>query len=102
MVVPPPETLFWFGFQIAVILFGCLGFCQAFVLNYYVRGAWVWILANIVAGVVFFSLLAFGALSWAATPFITILLIFLIGAAPGIVTGFSLVWLVSTGWRQDY
>ena len=101
-VLPPPETLFWFGFQSSVILFGCLGFCQVFVLNYYVRGAWVWILANIVAGVVFFSLLAFGALSWAATPLIAILLIFLIGAAPGIVTGFSLVWLVSTGWRQGY
>lgn len=101
-VMPPSETLFWFGFQIAVIFFGCLGLSQIFILNRYVRGAWVWILANMVAGVVLFSLLAFGALSLAVTPLLAIALIFFIAATPGIVTGFSLVWLISTNWRQDY
>lgn len=102
MVMPPSETLFWFGFQIAVIFFACLALSQVFVLSHYVRGAWVWVLANIVAGVVLFSLLIFGALSMAVSPLITIILIFLVAASPGIVTGFSLVWLMSTNWRQGY
>lgn len=102
MVMPPIETLFWFGFQVAVVFFGCLGLSQMFVLWKFVRGAWVWVLANIVAGVVLYSLVAFGLLSLATSPLIVILLLFFVAASPGIVTGFALVWLISSNWRGDY
>ncbi|MGJ3237089.1 MAG: hypothetical protein ACFE0Q_00130 [Anaerolineae bacterium] len=100
-VLPSSETLMWFGFQVLVVIFGCVGISQMIALQQYVIGAWAWILANIVAGVVLFSLLAFGIFSWALTAPLVILSLFLVGASPGIVTGFAMVWLVASNWRDQ-
>ncbi|MGB7339069.1 MAG: hypothetical protein WBC91_09280 [Phototrophicaceae bacterium] len=101
-VMPPPDTLLWFAFQILIIFFGCLGLCQMIALRQYVHGAWVWILANLVAGIVFYALIAFGFISWAVTLWIAIGLGLFVAAAPGIVTGFVMVWLINANWRQNY
>lgn len=98
-VIPAPDTLLLWGFQFILIFFGSLGLCQTFALRQYSQGAWVWIIANLVAGVVLYCLIAFGALSLVATPPLAILVGFLIASAPGIVTGFALVWLMNSNWR---
>lgn len=100
LVMPPPETLFWVGLQLAVVPLGCLGFAQMFVLWRHVHGAWTWVLANIVAGIVLFSLLLVGAIGWAASPILTILVLLGVLGAPGIVTAFAMVWLINTNWRH--
>lgn len=102
LTLPPTETLFWLGFQVSVIPLGCLALAQMVVLWQHVRGAWTWVLANITAGIVLFSLIAFGAVSWAVTPFMSILAVAAIMAAPGIVTGFAMLWLINLNWRRDF
>ncbi|MEM9951698.1 MAG: hypothetical protein AAF846_08870 [Chloroflexota bacterium] len=99
-VLPTPDTILWWFFQFILIFFGSLGLCQMFALRQYSRGAWVWILANLVAGVVLYSLVAFGWLSFITTPPLAIVAGFLVAAAPGIVTGFVLVWLMNSNWRS--
>lgn len=102
MVMPSIETLLWFGFQGLVIFYGSLGICQAFALSHYVRGSWTWVMANIVAAIVLFSLLSVGIISSVATPLFSILLLLAVCGTPGIVTGFSMVWLMENNWKQGY
>lgn len=101
LTLPNVNSLFWFGLQIAVIPLGCLGLVQSIVLGQYVRGAWTWTLANIVAGLVALSLILFGAFSWAVTPLMIIAVLLGVSAAPGIVTGFTLLWLLNFNRRYQ-
>jgi len=100
LVIPPPETLFWVGLQVAIIPIGCLSLAQMVVLWRHVYGAWTWVLANIVAGLAIFSLIVAGAASWAVTPLWSLFLGIVIVGTPGIVTGFAMVWLIQTNWRH--
>jgi hypothetical protein len=72
---------------------------KCFVLWRHVRGAWTWVLANLVAGLVLFSLIAAGAFTWATTPLLTIAVVVGLAVAPAIVTGFAMVWLINMNWR---
>lgn len=101
-VLPPPDILLWFAFQILVIFFGCLGLCQMLALRQYVHGAWVWILGNIVASIVFYCLSVFGVASWAVTMWLAIGLGLLVMASPGMVTGFVMIWLINSNGRENY
>lgn len=99
MILPPPDALIWIGLQLATIPFGVLALAQCFVLWRHVRGAWTWVLANLVAGLVLFSLIAAGAFTWATTPLLTIAVVVGLAVAPAIVTGFAMVWLINMNWR---
>lgn len=101
-VMPPPEMLFLLSIQITTIPFACIAFAQMFVLGRHVRGAWTWVLANIVGGLVLFSLLATGIFAMATTPLLSIAALLAIGAAPGIVTGFAMIWLLNFNWKHTY
>jgi hypothetical protein len=102
MTLPPPDALIWIGLQAATIPFGVLALAQCFVLMNYVRGAWVWVLANLVSGIVLFGLIAAGALSWATSPLWMVGVILGLSLAPAIVTGFTMVWLLNMNWRGNY
>ena len=59
-------------------------------------------MANIVAAIVLFSLLSVGIITSVATPLFSILLLLAVCGTPGIVTGFSMVWLMENNWKQGY
>lgn len=101
-VMPPPEMLFLLSIQITTIPFACMGLAQMFVLGRHVRGSWVWVLANIVGGLVLFSLIATGVFTLGATPLLSIAALLAVGAAPGIVTGFAMIWLLNFNWKHEY
>jgi hypothetical protein len=102
MVLPPPDALFWIGLQAATIPFGILALAQCIVLWKYVYGAWTWVLANLVAGLVLFSLIAAGVLTWATSPLWMVAIVIGLALAPAIVTGFAMVWLINMNWRSQY
>lgn len=102
LVLPPPEALLIIGLSALTIPFACMSMAQFFVLRQHVDGAWTWILANIVGGIVMFSLIATGVYSIAATPLLTLIALLAVSAAPGIVTGFAMLWLLNFNWKHDY
>jgi hypothetical protein len=102
MVLPPTDVLIWVGLQAATIPFGILALAQCFVLWKYVHGAWTWVLANLVAGLVLFSLIAAGAFTWATSPLWMVAIVIGLALAPAIVTGFAMVWLINMNWRSQY
>ena len=81
--------------------FGVLALAQTVVLWQHVHGAWTWVLANLVGGIVMFSLIAAGAFTWALSPLWMILIVLGLAAAPAIVTGFAMVWLINMNWRRS-
>lgn len=87
--------------QVAIIPLAIMSIAQLPILWRYVRGAWTWVLANVVAGIVLISLLLAGSSSitsgW-GTPAGVFLLLAMI-ASPGIVTGFAAVWLLVNNSR---
>jgi hypothetical protein len=102
MTLPPPDALFWIGLQAATIPFGILALAQCLVLWKYVYGAWTWVLANLVAGLVLFSLIAAGVFTWATSPLWMVAIVIGLALAPAIVTGFAMVWLINMNWRSQY
>lgn len=102
LTLPPKEVLLLIALQLLIIPPACLSLCQSAVLSQYVRGAWVWVLANVVAGVVLFSLAA-TAIGGGVLSALTIVgLVLLLSAAPGIVTGFAMLWLILFNRKHDY
>jgi len=99
MTLPDPRILLFYGVLPIVIPLLCMGIAQWFVLNRYVYGAWAWILANVVAGLVMYSLLA--ALFTTATA-ILLFPVVLAVAAPWIVTGFAMLWLFQFSVRGTW
>jgi hypothetical protein len=64
-----------------------------------VYGAWTWILAHIVAGLVCFALLVGVA---ATNSFVLLLPLAVVFASPAIVTGFALLWLFHFNARSTF
>lgn len=101
MTVPSQEVLWLIGAQIFIIPVACVGFMQMFVLWRYVHGAWTWLLANVVSGLVVFALLGAGLISTGVFLFSLLALLAVTAAAP-IVTGFAMLWLINFNWKYDY
>lgn len=94
-------TIIFLTMQIMVIPLAIMSIAQLPILWRYVRGAWTWVLAHVVAGVVLVSLFLAGTSSGATgvgTPAAAFLLLVML-AAPGIVTGFAMVWLLVNNGR---
>jgi hypothetical protein len=102
LLLPPPDMLVWIGLIVSTIPFAVLALAQTVVLWRHVHGAWTWVLANLVGGIVMFGLIAAGAFSWAVGPLWTMLLMLGLAAAPAVVTGFAMVWLINFNWRSEY
>lgn len=81
-----------------------ISMAQWWILRKYVHGAWLWVVANVTAVAVFFSLL--GTLSLTGGFLFFIGGIALVAAAPGIVTGFTLLCLFLLAarftWPEDF
>jgi hypothetical protein len=75
------------------------GICQASILWRYVNGAWAWVLANVVGGVVVFSLGIATASGAVVAPFSVLVTVLALSAAPCIVTGFAMLWLIHFNWK---
>ena len=96
--LPPAELLWVMALQVLVIPLALLSFCQMFVLARYVRGAWTWVLAHVVAGIVLFSLLMTGIVASSGAFLLGLLLLLAVSTAPMIVTGFAMIWLLNVNW----
>lgn len=99
LTIPPQETIFILGLQLLVIPLTILGICQTFILMRYVHGAWVWVLANVVGGIVVFSLGIATATGVMIAPFSIIVIILALSFVPGIISGFAMVWLLLFNWK---
>ncbi|MDQ7027958.1 MAG: hypothetical protein Q9P44_20650 [Anaerolineae bacterium] len=97
--IPPQETVMMLGLQLLLIPLAAIGICQASILMRYVKGAWVWVLANVVGGVVVISLSIATATGTLIAPFSIIFIVIALSAAPGIVTGFAMLWLLNFNWK---
>jgi len=96
--LPPKEMLIFYAFELVLIPLLCLSFVQMLVLWQYVRGVWTWVVAHLVGGLVLVSLVAAGLthitnIAVASTLYGTLLLLF-VSAVPGIITGFTMLWLL--------
>src|SRR5215207_8133021 len=56
LTIPPKEAILLLGLQLLLIPLATIGICQASILMRYVNGAWAWVLANVVGGIVVVSL----------------------------------------------
>ena len=101
MTLPPKEVLWLIGAQIFIIPFASLSVLQMFVLWRYVKGAWTWILANVVSGLVVYALLGAGLVSTGVFLVSLLALLAVVAAAP-IVTGFAMLWLINFNWKYTY
>ena len=101
MTMPPKEVIWLIGAQVFIIPMDCIGLMQMFVLWRYVRGAWTWVLANIVSGLVVFGLMGAGFISSGIFLFSLLALLAVLAASP-IVTGFAMLWLIHFNWKYDY
>jgi hypothetical protein len=99
LTIPPKEAIIILGLQLLVIPLATLGICQASILWRYVNGAWAWVLANVVGGVVVFSLGIATASGAVVAPFSVLVTVLALSAAPGIVTGFAMLWLIHFNWK---
>jgi len=100
--IPPKQVILLYGALPIMLPFVVMALLQWFVLQRYVHGAWTWILAHAVGGLVMYSLLVTVVLSGGL-----ILPIFLIAlVAPWIVSGFTMVWLFQfntrSAWPDDF
>lgn len=102
MTLTPLEIVQAVGLQLFVIPFACLGLAQWPIVAQEVRQSWLWALANIVAGVVMYGLIVGGLFAGAATFVIGLGLLLLLAAAPGIVTGFTMLSLLLFQRRSTY
>lgn len=99
LTLPNQGTLLVYGAVPIVIPLTCLGIAQWFILQRYVYGAWAWILANVVAGLVFFALLVATLTGGALVmPILAVAVV----ASPGIVTGFAMLWLFQFNARSMF
>ncbi|MCA9912035.1 MAG: hypothetical protein KC496_01745 [Anaerolineae bacterium] len=94
LTLTPLEIVQAVGLQLFVVPFACLGLAQWPVVAQEVRNSWLWALANIVAGVVMYGLIVGGLFAGAASLLIGLGLLLLLAAAPGIVTGFTMLSLL--------
>ncbi|MCU0512192.1 MAG: hypothetical protein MUE40_06435 [Anaerolineae bacterium] len=93
-----PELLFYGIMPVLLPMVG-MSIARWFVLRRYVVGAWTWVLANIVAGLVLYSLIisfATGGLLLTLLPGLFVLV------SPAIVTGFALLWLFQFNARSTF
>lgn len=99
--MPPRPILFALATQMVVIPLAMMSFAQMFVLNESVRGAWTWVLANMVAGLVFVTLVLSGITFGVNTTMVGVSAVGLLLTlfAPGIVTGFAMLWLIVNNRR---
>ena len=102
LTIPPKEVMIVLGLQLLLIPLAALGLCQMAILWRYVRGAWTWVLANVVGGLVLFSLAVANAAGAIFAPLSTIIIVLLLSAAPGIITGFAMLWLIHFNWKPSY
>jgi len=102
LTLPAKEVLLLMAIQVFLIPFACISMFQTTILMRYVRGSWAWILGNSVAGIVMFSLIAasFGSGAIAALTMVGTLL--LLSVVPGIITGFTMIWLIHFNWKNRY
>lgn len=99
LTLPDKGMFLVYGAVPVILPLTCLGIAQWFVLQRYVYGAWAWILANVVAGIVFFSLMvAMISGGVVAMP----ILAFAVVASPAIVTGFAMLWLLQFNARSMF
>jgi hypothetical protein len=94
LTLPPLEIVQAVGLQVFTIPFVCLGLAQWPLLAQEVRNAWLWALANLVAGLVMYGLIVGGLFASVATFLIGLGLLLLLAAAPGVVTGFTMLSLL--------
>jgi hypothetical protein len=90
MRLPDYRIFLFYGILPILIPLVCIGIAQFFVLNRYVHGAWAWILANIVGGLVMYALLFALVTSGIAVLIVPVLFAL---ASPAIVTGFAILFL---------
>ena len=102
LTIPPQEAIFVLALQLLVIPLAILGICQAFILMRYVHGVWVWVLANVVSGLVIFSMVIATTTGVMIAPFSILVTVLVLSATPGIVTGFAMVWLLNFNWKHSY
>jgi hypothetical protein len=77
---------------------------QTLVMRLYTRAAWLWVLAHIVSAMVFFTLLYTLLVSGGILIFIGWLGVLLLLASPGIITGFTVLFLlhlIRTPWWPE-
>jgi hypothetical protein len=97
MRLPDYRIFLFYGILPILIPLMCIGIAQFFVLNRYVHGAWAWILANVVGGLVVYALL-FGLVTSGIAVLVIPVLFAL--AAPAIVTGFAMLFLFQFNARS--
>ena len=99
LTIPPKEAILLLGLQLLLIPLATIGICQASILMRYVNGAWAWVLANVVSGIVVVSLGIATATGAIVAPFSVLITMLALSAAPGIVTGFAMLWLINFNWK---
>jgi hypothetical protein len=99
LTIPPKEAILLLGLQLLLIPLATIGICQASILMRYVNGAWAWVLANVVGGIVVVSLGVATATGAIVAPFSVLIIVLALSAAPGIVTGFAMLWLLNFNWK---
>jgi hypothetical protein len=99
LTIPSKEAVFVLALQLLLIPLATLGICQASILMRYVNGAWAWVLANVVGGIVVVSLGVATATGAIIAPFSVLIIVLALSAAPGIVTGFAMLWLLNFNWK---
>lgn len=100
--LPSKQVMLFYGALPLVLPLITMALLQWFVLQRYVVGAWTWILASGVGGLVMYSLLV----STVVTGGLSLPLALIALVAPWIVTGFTLVWLFQfnsrSAWPDDF
>jgi hypothetical protein len=99
LTIPPKGILLMLGLQLLLIPLAFIGIFQSGILMRYVNGAWAWVLANVVGGIVFVSLAVATVTGAIVAPFSVIITVLMLSAAPGIVTGFAILWLINFNWK---
>jgi hypothetical protein len=98
LTLPKREAFIFYGALPAVVPLAGLGALQTVVLLRYAKAAWLWLLANVVSGLVLFALL----LSLTSGGLVLWVLLIGVSAAPAIVTGFALLWLLTFNARSHW
>lgn len=101
LTLRPLEIVQAVGLQLFAVPFLCMGLAQWPALMHNVRNAWLWVLANLAAGLAMYGLLAGGLFSGVVSVLIGLGLLALLAAAPGIVTGFTMLWLLVFQRKTD-
>ncbi|QPC83414.1 hypothetical protein G4Y79_03255 [Phototrophicus methaneseepsis] len=104
--VRPPDIRTWALSNTLIFSLPIIGMSllQTLVLRLYTRAAWLWVLAHIVSAVVFFTLLYTLVVSGAVFIFVGWLGVLITLAAPGIITGFTMLFLlllIRTPWWPE-